>query len=199
MKQRWPKTYAYLKLFEGDPKKPIRGTLRGRSLYRSYYKPTDPFYSMYGVGPYTMAKWKVLWPEVGNSVRAGVSGPSSVEKSKPALPDHTIVAISCETGREAHFITGMLNSSPAQIAATAYIVLHPSPHIMQNISVPKFNKKEKVHQDLSDLSKQCHTAAKNEDKEIVQNLEKEIDKIAAKIWGITDKELKAIQKALEEM
>ena len=89
MKRRWPKTYAYLKQFEGSPEKPERGTLRGRSGYRQYFKPSDPFYSMYNIGPYTMAEWKVLWPEVGHSVRASVSGPSTVEK-KSSLPDHTI-------------------------------------------------------------------------------------------------------------
>ena len=56
MKHRWPKTYAYLKQFEGDPEEPARGSLRGRSGYRQYFNPSDPFYSMYNVGSYTMGE-----------------------------------------------------------------------------------------------------------------------------------------------
>ncbi len=197
VKRRWPKTYAYLKQFEGDPKKPERGTLRGRSGYRQYFKETDPFYSMYNVGPYTMAKWKVLWPEVGHSVRASVSGPSMVEKVKPPLPDHTVVAVSCSSESEAYFIAGMLNSSPAYVAVAAYIVLHPSPHIMKNIAVPQFKKTDSVHKRVADLSRQCHVAANNENR--LAALEADVDEAAAKVWCITDTELKAIQKALSDL
>ncbi len=56
MKRRCPKTFAYLKQFEGDPKKPLRGTLRGRSGYRKYFKSSDPFYSLYNVGLYSLAR-----------------------------------------------------------------------------------------------------------------------------------------------
>ena len=199
MKRRWPKTYAYLKQFEGSPKKPERGTLRGRSGYRQYFKPSDPFYSMYNIGPYTMAEWKVLWPEVGHSVRASVSGSSMVEKLKPSLPDHTIVAVSCESEREAHFVAGALNSSPSYVAAGSYIVLHPSPHIMQNLSIPRFKETNIHHARLADLSYQCHVAKRDNDQDEVSTLESEIDETAAAIWNINQTELKAIQRALANM
>jgi hypothetical protein len=199
MKQKWHKTYAYLKQFEGDSKRPGHGTLRGRSGYKRYFKPSDPFYSMYNVGPYTMTKWKVLWPEVGHSVRAAVCGPSTVEKRKPPLPDHTNVSVPCRSGAEAHYVAALLNSTPAQVAIASYIVLHPSPHIMQNIAIPEFEKREKYHSILVTLSRQCHKAAAEGNLERVAALEAEIDEAAAKIWGITKKELRAIQEALEEM
>lgn len=198
MKRRWPKTYTYLKQFEGDPKKPERGTLRGRSGYRRYFKPSAPFYSMYNVGPYTMAEWKVLWPEVGHSVRASVSGPSTVEKTKPSLPDHTIVTIPCESPNEAYFVSGMLNSSPAYEAAAAYIVLHPSPHIMKHIAVPRFKKSDGDHTRLAKLSRRCHGVAERKDEGALTEVEAEIDEMAAQIWGITDIELKAIQETLDK-
>ena len=183
MKRRWPKTYAYLKQFEGEPEKPKRGTLRGRSGYRRYFKPSDPFYSMYNVGPYTMAEWKVIWPEVGHTVRASVSGPSTVEKVKPSLPDHTIVAVSCGSEREAYFVAGMLNSSPAHVAAAAYIVLHPSPHIMQHLAVPQFKDTDSAHTRLAELSARCHTAAQREAEQELTELEAEIDQGAAQHLG----------------
>ena len=198
MKQHWPKTYEYLKQFEGNPKISERGTLRGRATkaVRGPIKNGAPFYSMFGVGPYTMAEWKVLWPEVGHSVRASVSGPSTVEKVKPSLPDHTIVAVSCSSESEAYFIAGMLNSSPAYVAVAAYIVLHPSPHVMKNIAVPQFKKADSDHTRLAKLSRQCHIAANEEQ---LAALEADIDEVAAKIWGITKTELKAVQKALSDL
>ncbi len=199
MKSRWPKTFAYLKQFEGDPNISERGTLRGRATktVRGPIKNGAPFYSMFGVGSYTMAEWKVVWPEVGHSVRASVSGPLTVNKVKPSLPAHTIVAVSCSSESEAYFIAGMLNSSPAYVAVAAYIVLHPSPHIMKNIAIPRFKKADNDHTLLAELSYQCHVATNNEGQ--LAALEADIDEAAAKIWCITDTELKAIQKTMSEL
>lgn len=199
MKLRWPKTYGYLKQFEGNTQRPARGTLRGRATH-AVRGPIDkgaPFYTMFGVGPYTMANWKVLWPEVGHSVRASVVGPSRIEKVKPSLPSHSVVAVSCGSEREAYFIAGMLNSSPAFVAVAAYIVLHPSPHIMKNIAVPRYKTTDSVHERLANLSRQCHVGAKN--KSQLTALEAQVDKAAAEVWSISDAELKAIQNARSEL
>ncbi|HPO09606.1 MAG TPA: SAM-dependent DNA methyltransferase, partial [bacterium] len=199
MKIKYRRTFAYLKQFEGDPQKPERGTLRGRSGYRKYFKPTDPFYSMFNVGPYTMAKWKVLWPEVGHTVRAAVCGPSEVEERKPCLPDHTVIAVSCHSANEAHYIAGLLNSSPARIATASYIVLHPSPHVMENIAIPHFEPKKETHKHVATLSRKCHTATAKGDLDTVAALEAEIDRAAAELWGIGDAELRGIQDAILEL
>ncbi len=190
MKQKYEKTYRYLKRFEDR--------LRKRSGYRQYFDPSDPFYSIYNVGPYTMEKWKVMWPEVGNTVRAGVCGPQKVNSEKPALPDHTIIAISCDSGDEAHYVCALLNSSPAQSAASGYIVLHPSPHIMEHIAIPRFNPKETTHRRLCELSQASHLATANDDTNQLNGLEAEVDKAAAKLWNITDDELKTIRDAMAE-
>jgi hypothetical protein len=198
MKRLQPKTYEYFKRFEGDPVRAPRGTLRGRALYRQYFKPTDPFYSMYNVGSYTLSPWKVLWPEVGNSVRAGVCGPQTVDTEKPVLPDHTVVAVSCESKQEAHYICALLNSAPAQLAISGYIVLHPSPHVLENISIPQFNATDEIHIRLAQLSEQAHEAAGARRTEVVQRIEADVDRAAAELWGIATDELGAIHAALEE-
>jgi hypothetical protein len=190
MRREHPKTFAYLKQFENQ--------LRKRSGFKQYFKPADPFYSIYNVGPYTIADWKVLWPEVGHTVRAGVCGPAEVEAAKPTLPDHTIVAVSCRSKQEAHFICALLNSAPAQLAASGYIAQHPSPHIMENIAVPKFNAKDQTHTLLARLSEKCHMTTSNEDEVELARLEGEIDEAAANVWRITDRELKAIRIAIAD-
>jgi hypothetical protein len=196
LKRKFPKTYSYLKRFEGDKAKPQRGTLRGRALYKQYFKTNDPFYSMYNVGSYTLAPWKVLWPEVGHTVRAGVCGPKQVETKKPALPDHTVVAISCESKDEAHFVCALLNSSPAQIAIRGYVVGHPSPHILEYIAIPRYDPNDTNHESLATLSEVCHVAASKGDVEEVASLEAKIDLLASSVWDVSAAELTAIQGAL---
>jgi hypothetical protein len=148
---------------------------------------------MYNVGPYTLSSWKVMWPEVGNEVCAGVCGPINGEI---AIADHTIIAVACETGQVAHFIAALLNSAPARVAASGYIVLHPSPHILEHIAIPRFKAESKQHSALADLSERCHVAAKKDDPKLVKAIEAQVDKAAARLWGITEGELKSIQEAL---
>ncbi len=189
MKIKFPKTYAYLNKFHD------------KLAYRpdrKYYPKDSPFYTMRNVASYTMAPWKVMWPEVGHTVRAGVCGPNS-DNSKPSLPDHTIVAVSCSEASEAHFICSLLNSSAAQLAISSYIVLHPSPHVLEHVAIPKFDPKDKLHLALSSLSKRAHGLAKDGKMEELAKVEGEIDQLCAKLWGLSSPELSAIQAALLDM
>ena len=195
MKRQYPKTYAYFKLFEEQ--------LRQRSGYRRYFKPTDPFWAMYNVGPYTLTPWKVMWPEVGHEVQAGVCNPILEESDcleKPPIPDHTIITISCERGKsEAYFLAAGLNSSPSRAIGLGYITLHPSPHVLNYIAVPRFDPNNALHIYLTKLSECCHDAKVNGDESTITALESEIDKAAAQLWGITSDELKAIQETVKGM
>jgi hypothetical protein len=142
---------------------------------------------------YTLAPWKVLWPEVGHTVRAGVCGP---KVSGVVVPDHTIVAVSCESHSQAYFISALLNSSPAQAAVRGYIVLHPSPHVLEHIAIPQFSPENKQHVRLAELAERCHAATAKGDTKTVFELELRIDSVAARLWGITDDELKATREDL---
>ncbi len=194
MKLRYPKTFAYLRQFEGDPNNPERGTLRGRSGYKQYFKPTDPFYSMYNVGPYTMAEWKVVWREQSAFFQAALSGTVA---GKTPLPDHKLMMVPCHNEQEAHFLLGALNSSPSILAITSYAIsTSTSTHVLSNVAIPAFSKSSKIHNHLAGLSLECHSAAHEGDADRVKALEAEIDELAASLWGITAAELKAIRKIL---
>ena len=65
--------------------------LRERAAFKRYFRPDrDPFYSMFNISDYTFAPWKVVWPEVANSLAAAVAGP--VHK-KSTVPDHTLIMV----------------------------------------------------------------------------------------------------------
>lgn len=199
MKRRWPKTFAYLKQFEGDHRKPVRGTLRGRALYRSYYEPSDPFYSMYNVGPYTMEEWKAVWSDMGNEISAAVV---SQENEKTIIPEHHVMFVALTCQKEAHYLSATLNSSLSRLAIAAYTTTTGiSTHVLNNIAIPFFSAGSTLHNRLSALSQECHQPCNGADDvhERFRKMQNEIDEVAAKIWGITDAELKGIQKALGDM
>jgi SAM-dependent methyltransferase len=192
MKLKYPKTYAYLKRFEDD--------LRQRSVYKRYFKETAPFYSMFDVGDYTFASCKVVWMRMASKIMASVIG---TYDGKPIIPPDTVTLVSFADEEEAYYLCAVVNSSPFDFAAQSYSQRggksFASPHIMGNIRVPKFNRKDKVHLELASLSQQAHQATARGDQETVSSIEKSIDELAVEVWGLTKEELKEIQESLKEL
>jgi len=190
MQTHYPRTYGYLKRFEE--------VLRGRASrgISDMLKKGAPFYTMFAVGTYTFAPWKVVWREVAHTLDAAVASPL---EDKPAVPDHTLVLIECKSREEAHYLCAVLNSAPARFGVQAYIVLHPDPHILEHIRIPRFDPRNPVHRRLAELSEQAHEAAKIGDERRLQQIEAEIDRVAAKLWDLSDDELREIQESLAEL
>jgi hypothetical protein len=193
MQQDYPRAYTYLKRFES--------TLRSRKtqVVRRLME-TGPFYSLFAVGDYTFAPWKVVWRELANELDAAVVNELDVHgERKPVVPDHTCILVECENHDEAHYLCAMVNSSPARLAIRNYIVLHPDPHVLNNIHVPQFSPKNRTHAKLAELSEAAHKAATKGDEAEVEHIEKEVNQWAAKLWNLSDEELAEIKRSLEEM
>lgn len=200
MKQKYPKTFKYLKHFEGERENPARGTLRGRALFKRYFKPTDPFYSMYNVGPYTLSRCKVVWPWISKGMRVAVSGPLS---SQVTIPEHNASFCSFQAKDQAHFLCALLSCAAVDLAIRSFYSGGgggiASPEVVKSINLPPYDPKSTIHKALASLSAACASACQDDTTERdISGLEAEIDEVAAKIWGITDAELKPIQKALGE-
>ena len=76
-------------------------------------------------------------------------------------------------------------------------------HVLTHIKIPNFKPKDKIHIRLAELSKRAHTLAKRyyeqndlEAREELKEVEEEIDKVVAGLYGITDEELEEVRKAL---
>jgi len=188
----YPKTFAYLKHFEAD--------LRARSGYRQFFDPQkDPFYSIYNVGDYTFAQYKVAWREVATDIRAAVID-SETQDQKAVVPDHTLVFVAASSAAEAHFICALLNSSPAGFVVRGYIAMHPSTHVLKYVAIPRYDPNALLsHRALSDLSQQAHAATAAGDAARVRRIEAKVDQMAARLWGLTDAELQEIQESLAEL
>jgi len=193
MQSQWPRTYAYLKRFEQQ--------LLERS---SSSVPKAPFYSVYAVSDYSFAPYKVVWRDMGEGMATAVVG--SVEDAdlgtKLVMPEHHVMLVPFEEPLEAQYLCAALNSAPADLVVRGYTVsTQISTHVLQYVAVPKFEAENEVHRRLAELSMRAHELAAQGESgaEELAEVEKEVDRAAAELWGITDKELAAIRETLEEL
>jgi hypothetical protein len=191
MKTDYPKTCLYLKRFEAQ--------LRERAAYRRYFRSDDPFYSMFDVGDYTFAPYKVVWTRIAKIEAAVVN----TLDGKYIIPQETITLVACITKEEAYYIASLINSSIFQYGATSYSQAGGksmgSMHVLENIRITKFDPGKKIHQELAGLSEEAHTATALGEEDTVAFVEGRIDELAAKIWGLSAEELKEIQESLVEL
>jgi len=190
LRREFPKTFAYLKHMEPQ--------LRKRRMYDLSFRDLA-FYSLFETGEFLLSPFKVVWKYVASELTCAVSGPIKYEllTNRTVIPDHKLVIVPCEAEVEAHYVCAALNSAPARFVAQTYIVgTQISTHILEYIKVPVFDPELKNHARLAELSQCCHVAAGKGDAKAVVAFERRIDKAAAKVWGISDDELKAIQEAL---
>lgn len=79
---------------------------RGSAIYRG-----RPPFSIFGVGPYSFAPWKVAISGLYKRLRFSVVGP---HESKPVMLDDTCYFFPCEDQREANTLQRFLDAEPAQ-------------------------------------------------------------------------------------
>jgi len=205
LQTHYPHTYGYLKRFEK--------VLRERAAFKRYFTRKDrngrvvetgPFYSMFDVGAYTFAPWKVVWTRVATDITAAVVGDADVcWVKKPIVPVETATMVDFQDPNEAHFVCAVVNSSPWRFAIVATAVHGTggfgSPNVLEKARIPRFDPSNPVHRRLAELSKQAHEAAKAGDERRLRQIEAEIDREAANLWGLTDEELREIQQSLMEV
>ena len=189
-----PKTFAYLKGFEKE--------LRERAAYLRYFDDNDPFYSMFNAGDYTNAPYKVAWTRVANDIKAAVIGSQMVYgESKPIIPIETATMVAFDDEIEAHYFCACVNSSVFRFIVKSYSVHGTggfgSPHVLTNVRIPDYEADNHFQSQLAKQSQQAHAAA--EAGESVVEIEAEVDRLAAKLWELTDDELKDIQESLAEL
>jgi hypothetical protein len=191
-RERYPLTYDYLRQF--------RDQLVKRAAFKKYFEEgRDAFYSMFNIGKYSFSAWKVCWSEVSHDLRAGAVGPldDDVLGSRVVMPDHTVILVPTSGKEESSYLTAILNSAPAQAIVRGYVVLHPSPHVLRNISVPTFKPKDEAHRRLCELSMSIHEAVRRGDRSMTLARLDELDAAAANLWNLSDRELASIRSSLE--
>jgi hypothetical protein len=205
LQENYPRTYGYLKRFEE--------VLRKRAAFKRYFTRKDknnrivetgPFYSMFNVGPYTFAPWKVVWTRVANDITAAVVGHANVAgEHKPVVPIETATLVDFTDFTEAHYFCAVVNSCPWRLVIVSTAVHGTggfgSPNVLEKARIPRFDPGNPVHGRLAELSKEAHAAAARGDAQGLRVIEAEIDQQAAQVWGLSAEELRAVQESLSEL
>lgn len=188
MERDFPRAHAYLARFERELRaRRDRGT-------RNLIDQGAPYWSMFSVGPYTLADWKVVWREQAANLTVAVVGPRD---GRPVVPDHKLMLVEVNSEDEAHYLCAALGSSPARFVVSSYAVsIQVSTHVLKHVAVPRFLPRDSLHKRLSQVSRNLHEAVGAEDASRRAELEAELDKLAASLFGISDDELAEIQQAL---
>lgn len=198
MKTQYPKTYLYLKRFEKE--------LRNRKSrgISDMVKTGAPFYTMFAIGDYTFAPYKVVWTRVAIDIKAALINSLKTQLiEKVIIPVETATMVSFGYLQEALYFCGMINSSPFRFSVISYSVDSTggfgSPHILNRVKIPKYDNRNTTHKILLERSQRAHDLALKNDYNSIVSIESEIDELAAKIWGLTSEELKEIQLSLKEL
>jgi hypothetical protein len=115
------------------------------------------------------------------------------------IPQETVTLIGISSREEADYICAVMNSVPFRFSAIAYSQTggksFGSPHILDNIRIPKFTSRDDTHGKLANLGHEASTR-QGED---IKDVEEQLDEVAADLWGITAEELKEIQRNFAEI
>lgn len=194
LKILYPKAYTYFTNFKDQ--------LKQRSDYKSYAKNRLPYYFVYRFSEYTIAPYKVLWNQMGNELAAAVARPvndPNLGNNKVPIPEHVLAFISTSSEEEAHYICAILNSSITNLVLQSIAKggkNFATPEFINNIKIERYDPSNPIHKNLVELSKKAHSLACQDRLDELRKVEDEIDKTVAKLYGITDMELKEIQKGL---
>ena len=181
MKMKWPRTYNYFVKFKN-----ILLT-RGSNTIRNLAERTS-FYAMFGIGEYTVARYKIVWKRMANDIFASViSNFKTAFGYKKIIPSDTTSLFATNNSNEAHFICAVINSYPVREFIKSYSSAgrgFGAPSVMAQVGIPKFDSKNEIHKILSDLSKQLHSLKEEENYFDIENLEHEVDGWVNKLFGI---------------
>jgi hypothetical protein len=195
VKVNFPKTYSHLKNFENLLK--ARSSRVVKELMER-----GPFYSMYAIGNYTYAPFKVVWNQMGDRLTACVVSFADDHflGRKIILPEHVLAFIPVDNEDEAYYLCAILNSSIADLVLRSIAGGTKSfgtPKIIEGaLNIPKYNRENDIHQQLAMLSKEAHRLVKEGKKDELKKIEEEVDRAVAKLYDITDEEFKEIRRNL---
>ncbi|MEZ5358110.1 MAG: N-6 DNA methylase [Candidatus Zixiibacteriota bacterium] len=179
MQAAYPKTLSYFHHFQAQ--------LGTRSLHRRWGA-QQPYYAMYGIGPYTFAPFRVAWKRTTRDFSAVVLSTihDDILGEKQLLANGKVMIIPFEDEAEAHFVCAVLNASVFRERINNSITSEAHRDIIRVIPWKKFDPSLHYHQKLISLSKQLHAINRQpfEDIKDQQTLEAELDLIISEYWKI---------------
>ncbi len=198
---KYPKALEFLNHFENDLKDE-----KGKALHllstreiQKLWGAKKPYYSLYDIADYAFTSVKVVWLEISGKISGKadfhccVVNDANCEElgKKMIIPSHKLMMLCLDDVKEAFYVSGILNSSPVRYFVSCFTLeISIGTHIMSYIKIPRFDKKNKLHQDIASESVKAQS---NTDKGEISSIESRIDQHIAELYGIKEKELKVVQ------
>ncbi|MFH1231172.1 MAG: N-6 DNA methylase [Planctomycetota bacterium] len=172
-------TYAYLKKFED-----VLSARQSRTIKELGKK--TAFYTMFGIGEYSFAKYRVVWQRMAQKISAVVL--SSMKTGfgiKPIISTDTTALFAIDDKTEAHYLCAILNSDLINSFISSFSSAgrgFGAPSVMENLAIPQFNPCNKIHQLLTELSEKAHNLVK--DNKPIDEIENRINSVVKQLWNI---------------
>ena len=178
LRVKFNKTYSYLSRFKKELLSRKSKWFKGEG---------KPFYSIFGIGEYTFKPYKIVWCCM--SYKPDFSVVSKVQDklmgTKELIPDNTIGNISFDSKEEAHFVCSVLNSEKAELLFSMRSSKSKwgiSIDMVKKIPVPQYDKNNKTHKKLAELSQEAHILSQKGESKKVEDIQKEINRLVDNIF-----------------
>jgi len=151
---------------------------------------TNKWYSLFEVGKYTFAPYKVVYRgQAASEIVAAVANGRSIEGlgEKMVMPNQTAHFVPLWSEDEAHYVCGILNSAPVRYLYQCFDYKHPGTFFIKVLNIPKFDPKNEIHESVSSLGKSLHNDGEEE-------LYDKLDKNVGELWGIPPDRISQIQE-----
>ena len=181
MKQRWPRTYGYLTKFKDVL------LSRGSNTIRQLAERTA-FYAMFGIGPYTVERYKVVWKRMASDIVACVVSQFKAPFGyRTVIPTDTTALFAAKKEAEAHYLCAVINSKPVRDFIKTFSSAgrgFGAPSVMQHVAIPQFDAENPLHTKLAELSQALHALRWQAELSDMPRLERQVDSAASKLFGI---------------
>lgn len=179
MQEHAPLTLAYLHQFEEVLLN------RGSRVIKDFMKETE-YYAMYGIGPYTVARYRVAWKRMAQAMAATVlSTWRTPFGAKPIISTDTTSFMVAPSRTAAHYLCAVLNSD----LVDAYIRSFSgagrgfgAPAVMANLAVPAFDAADTRHAELAVLSEEAHRLV--EKGHTLDDVDQRVNRAVRSLWNI---------------
>lgn len=148
--------------------KSYQALLENRSTYKKRM-PKAPYCSVYNVGDYTFAPYKVIWAEQSGVFKSAVASSGSVPivGKRPYVPDHKIYFVDFRAEAPAHYLCGLLNSEIIGEYLYSHIISIQVGNVFKHLNIPPFDRNDPLHLGLSELSIAAHQESDPEEREFI--------------------------------
>lgn len=181
MKEKYPRTYSYLLQF-----KDILLSRASKSIKELAQR--TAFYAMFGVGEYTMSRYKVAWKFMSNDIFAAViSQHKTMFGFKQIMPIKTVAMFCVKEELEAHYLCSIINSKTVREFIKTYSSAgrgFGTPSVMKNVAIHKFDPRKTQHLELAGLSIKLHELKVSGKEDEIPTYEEKVDAAVNKLFGI---------------